>query len=140
ADGIAHASTHRGNGVWITHRDGYVTVYWHLDKFANMFRGKLDTGRGVRVRAGDLIGSSGKTGFVVGSPHLHFEVRHNGKQVDPYGWYGPGADPCVAYVACEASVWLWSRELAGEFDFTPPGAAPPRSEEHTSELQSPDHL
>jgi murein DD-endopeptidase MepM/ murein hydrolase activator NlpD len=124
ADGIAHASTHRGNGVWIAHRDGYVTVYWHLDKFANMFRGKLDTGAGVPVRAGDLIGSSGKTGFVVGSPHLHFEVRHNGKQVDPYGWYGPGADPCVAYVACEASVWLWSRELAGEFDWTPPDAAP----------------
>jgi murein DD-endopeptidase MepM/ murein hydrolase activator NlpD len=124
ADGIAHASTHRGNGVWITHRNGYVTVYWHLDKFANMFRGKVDTGAGVPVRAGDLIGSSGKTGFVVGSPHLHFEVRHNGKQVDPYGWYGPGSDPCVAYAACEASVWLWNRELAGEFDWTPPDAAP----------------
>jgi murein DD-endopeptidase MepM/ murein hydrolase activator NlpD len=124
ADGIAHASTHRGNGVWIEHRNGYVTVYWHLDKFASMFRGKLDTGAGVPVRAGDLIGSSGKTGFVVGSPHLHFEVRHNGKQVDPYGWYGPGADPCVAYVACEASSWLWSRDLAGEFDWTPPDAAP----------------
>jgi murein DD-endopeptidase MepM/ murein hydrolase activator NlpD len=122
ADGIAHASTHRGNGVWIEHRNGYVTVYWHLDKFASMFRGKLDTGAGVPVRAGDLIGSSGKTGFVVGSPHLHFEVRHNGKQVDPYGWYGPGADPCVAYVACEASIWLWSRSLAGEFDWTPPDA------------------
>jgi murein DD-endopeptidase MepM/ murein hydrolase activator NlpD len=124
ADGIAHASTHRGNGVWIEHRNGYVTVYWHLDKFASMFRGKLDTGAGVPVRAGDLIGSSGKTGFVVGSPHLHFEVRHNGKQVDPYGWYGPGADPCAAYVACEASVWLWRRELTGEFDWTPPDAAP----------------
>jgi murein DD-endopeptidase MepM/ murein hydrolase activator NlpD len=124
ADGIAHASTHRGNGVWIEHRNGYVTVYWHLDKFANMFRGKLDTGAGVQVRAGELIGSSGKTGFVVGSPHLHFEVRHNGKQVDPYGWYGPGADPCVAYVACEASTWLWSSDLAGEFDWTPPDAAP----------------
>jgi murein DD-endopeptidase MepM/ murein hydrolase activator NlpD len=124
ADGIAHASTHRGNGVWIEHRNGYVTVYWHLDKFANMFRGKLDTGAGVRVRAGDLIGSSGKTGFVSGSPHLHFEVRHNGKQVDPYGWYGPGADPCVAYVACETSTWLWSSALAGEFDWTPPDAAP----------------
>jgi murein DD-endopeptidase MepM/ murein hydrolase activator NlpD len=124
ADGIAHASTHRGNGVWIAHRNGYVTVYWHLDKFASMFRGKLDTGAGVPVRAGDLIGSSGKTGFVAGSPHLHFEVRHNGKQVDPYGWYGPDADPCVSYVACEASAWLWSSDLAGEFDWTPPDAAP----------------
>ena len=125
ADGIAHASTHRGRGVWIEHADGYVTVYWHLDKFAKKFRGLVDTGKGVRVRAGDLIGSSGKTGFVVGTPHLHFEVRHNGKEVDPYGWYGPGADPCPQYAACEASTWLWDSSLAGEFDFTPPGAAAP---------------
>jgi len=123
ADGIAHASTHRGNGVWIEHASGYVTVYWHLDKFAQKFRGAVDTGAGVPVRAGDLIGSSGKTGFVVGTPHLHFEVRHNGKQVDPYGWYGSGPDPCIAFVACEASVWLWSRKIAGEFDFTPPARA-----------------
>ena len=122
ADGVAHASTHRGNGVWIEHPGGYVTVYWHLDKFAGIFRGKVDTGRGVRVRAGDLLGTSGKTGFVVGTPHLHFEVRHNGRQVDPYGWFGPGADPCAASPACEPSVWLWSDQLAGEFDFRPPGA------------------
>jgi murein DD-endopeptidase MepM/ murein hydrolase activator NlpD len=126
ADGVAHASTHRGNGVWIEHPGGYVTVYWHFAKFAGTFRGKVDTGEGVRVRAGDLIGTSGKTGFVVGSPHLHFEVRHNGKQVDPYGWYGSGADPCATYSACEPSVWLWNSDLAGEFDFTPPDApAPP---------------
>jgi murein DD-endopeptidase MepM/ murein hydrolase activator NlpD len=126
ADGIAHASTHRGRGVWIEHDSGYVTVYWHLDKFSSIFRGKLNTGQGVRVRAGELIGSSGKTGFVKGTPHLHFEVRHNGRQVDPYGWFGPGEDPCVAYAACEASTWLWHASLAGEFDFTPPNApAPP---------------
>src|SRR5262249_2474431 len=90
----------------------------------------------------DLMGSSGKTGFVAGSPHLHFEVRHNGKQVDPYGWYGPGTDPCVAYVACEASIWLWSRELAGEFDWTAPKAA---REDHTPPIPAlavnpPSHL
>ncbi|HEX9369979.1 MAG TPA: peptidoglycan DD-metalloendopeptidase family protein, partial [Roseiflexaceae bacterium] len=126
AGGLAHASTHRGFGVWIEHPGGYVTVYWHLDKFASIFRGHVDGGGGVPVRAGDLIGSSGKSGFATGSPHLHFEVRHNGKEVDPYGWYGPGADPCAAYAACEASAWLWSRDLAGEFDLTPPtNAAPP---------------
>lgn len=122
ADGLAHASTHRGNGVWIEHAGGYVTVYWHLDKFARKFKGLLNTGAGVPVRAGDLLGSSGKTGFVVGTPHLHFEVRHNGKQVDPYGWYGAGPDPCAQYVACAPSTWLWHPSLAGEFDFTPPDA------------------
>jgi murein DD-endopeptidase MepM/ murein hydrolase activator NlpD len=120
ADGIAHASTHRGNGVWIEHPGGYVTVYWHLDRFASIFRGKVNTGAGVPVKAGDLIGSSGRSGFVAGHPHLHFEVRHNGREVDPYGWFGQGDDPCVKYAACEASTWLWSTDLAGEFDFTPP--------------------
>ena len=123
ADGIAHASTHRGNGVWIEHAGGYVTVYWHLDKFARKFRGQINRGPGVAVRTGDLLGSSGKSGFVIGSPHLHFEVRHNGKQVDPYGWYGTGPDPCARYTACEASVWLWHPSLAGEFDFTQPRKA-----------------
>jgi murein DD-endopeptidase MepM/ murein hydrolase activator NlpD len=120
ADGVAHASTHRGNGVWIEHPGGYVTVYWHLDRFAGIFRGKVNTGAGVPVKAGDLIGSSGRSGFVRGTPHLHFEVRHNGREVDPYGWFGPGDDPCAKYAACEAGAWLWSAELAGEFDFTPP--------------------
>jgi len=122
ADGIAYARTHRGNGVVIIHPDGYETVYWHLDKFASIFKGKVDTDQGIRVHAGDLLGSSGKTGFTTGTPHLHFEVRHNGREVDPYGWYGPGADPCAAYAGCEASVWLWNADLAGEGDFTPPGA------------------
>jgi murein DD-endopeptidase MepM/ murein hydrolase activator NlpD len=124
ADGIAYARTHRGNGVVIIHPDGYETVYWHLDQFATIFQGKVDTGKGVTVKAGDLIGSSGKTGFVKGTPHLHFEVRHNGRQIDPYGWYGPGPDPCTAYAACAAGRWLWHDSLIGEFDFTPPNVAP----------------
>lgn len=122
AAGTAYARTHRGNGVVIVHPGGYETVYWHLDQFAAIFKGKIDTDQGVPVRPGDLLGSSGKTGFTSGTPHLHFEVRHNGREVDPYGWYGPNADPCAAYVACEASVWLWDADLAGEGDFTPPGA------------------
>ena len=123
AAGIAYARTHRGNGVVIVHPGGYETVYWHLDRFARIFKGKVDTDQGVPVRAGDLLGSSGKSGFTSGTPHLHFEVRHNGRQVDPYGWYGPGTDPCARYAACEASVWLWDAALAGEGDFTPPDAA-----------------
>lgn len=125
ADGIAYARTHRGNGVVVLHPDGYETVYWHLDKFAGVFRGKVDSDQGVPVRAGDLLGTSGKTGFVIGTPHLHFEVRHHGRQVDPYGWFGAGVDPCAAYRACETSQWLWHASLIGEGDFTPPSVAPP---------------
>ena len=142
ADGVAYARTHRGFGVVITHPGGYETVYWHLDKFASMFKGRVDTDQGVPVKAGDVIGSSGKTGFATGTPHLHFEVRHNGREVDPYGWYGPGADPCAAYAACEASTWLWSADLAGD-DFTPPGtvaAADTTPPEATISAAPPDEL
>jgi hypothetical protein len=80
----------------------------------------------VPVEAGDYLGTSGKSGFVVGGAHLHFEVRHNGRQVDPYGWQGPGVDPCAAWVAgCEASIWLWHDELRGAYDFTAPDADAP---------------
>ncbi len=126
ADGIAYALTARGNGVVIRHSGanaGYETVYWHLDAFDQKFAGRIDTQIGVPVRAGDYLGVSGKSGFTDGGAHLHFEVRHNGKEVDPYGWFGPGSDPCAAWTAgCEASVWLWADNLRGSYDFTPPDA------------------
>jgi murein DD-endopeptidase MepM/ murein hydrolase activator NlpD len=123
APGMAYASTRRGYGVYILHADGYTTVYWHLDKFSRRFKGLLNSGTGVPVVAGDFLGTSGSTGFVVGTPHLHFEVRRYGKQVDPYGWYGVGEDPCITYPQCAESVWLWDDDLQGEFDFTPPDVA-----------------
>ncbi len=128
APGMAYAITTRGNGVVIRHGGdfaGYETVYWHLDGFAKKFEGKIDSGDGIAVQAGEYLGTSGKSGFTDGGAHLHFEVRHNGKQVDPYGWFGPGTDPCARWTAgCEASIWLWNTNLRGLYDFTPPDSAP----------------
>lgn len=128
ASGTAYAFTTRGNGVVIRHAGalaGYETIYWHLDQFDIKFQNKIDSGIGVPVSTGDVLGTSGKSGFVVGGAHLHFEVRHNGRQVDPYGWYGGGSDPCAAWtIGCEASVWLWRDNLRGTYDFTPPDAPP----------------
>ncbi|HEX6291315.1 MAG TPA: peptidoglycan DD-metalloendopeptidase family protein [Herpetosiphonaceae bacterium] len=133
APGIAYAYTTRGNGVVIRHGGayaGYETIYWHLDQFAVIFEGKIDKGVGVAVEAGTVLGTSGKTGFTSGGAHLHFEVRHNGKQVDPYGWYGSGPDPCSAWAAgCETSVWLWDESLSGLYDFTRPDAPAPQDRE-----------
>jgi hypothetical protein len=123
AGGLAYARTHRGYGVVVLHPDGFETIYWHLAGFAPVFEGLIDSGQPVPVKAGDLLGVSGATGFVRGTPHLHFEVRRYGRQIDPYGWYGPGSDPCAAYSACLPGLWLWNRSLAGSYDFTPPDAS-----------------
>lgn len=120
APGRAFALSYPGNGVVIQHANGYETVYWHLDRFHDRFHGLVDTGRSVWVQTGEVLGTSGMSGFSVGTPHLHFEVRYYGKQVDPYGWYGEGPDPCVAYAGCAYSVWLWHPDLLGTYDFTPP--------------------
>lgn len=125
APGLAYAHTEvRGNGVVILHAGGYETVYWHLNHFAPRFRSIVDTGQAIWVETGDVLGTSGTSGFSYGSPHLHFEVRRHGKQVDPYSWYGPGEDPCIAYAACEDNGWLWHSDLYGLYDFTPPDYTP----------------
>ena len=102
----------------ILHPDGYETVYWHLDSFAAIFADAIDRDQGVPVAVGTFLGRSGATGFVTGTPHLHFEVRRYGRQIDPYGWQGPGDDPCAAYAGCLPSPALWAPSLAGTFDFT----------------------
>lgn len=63
-----------GNLIQISHGKGYVTYYGHLSK--------IYAKRGQKVRRGALIGRVGATGRVTG-PHLHFEIRKNGKALDP---------------------------------------------------------
>lgn len=127
AAGWAFPRTTRGLGVLIQHTGaaaGYESVYWHLMDFAPDLDDFIDSSKPRWVERGDLLGWSGATGFTDGAPHLHFEIRHNGNQVDPYGWYGPGADPCIEYVKCEASVWLWNDSVP----WNAPDATTPRTD------------
>ena len=60
----------RANFVRIVHDDGTMALYAHLRLDGVMVR------EGQRVRAGQLIGHSGNTGYTTG-PHLHFAVQLN---------------------------------------------------------------
>lgn len=63
-----------GNIIIIDHQNGVHTWYAHLDS--------IGVKAGDTVEKGAVIGALGNTGYSTG-PHLHFEVRENGKPVDP---------------------------------------------------------
>jgi murein DD-endopeptidase MepM/ murein hydrolase activator NlpD len=75
-----------GNVVTIDHGNGYSTLYAHNEK--NLVE------VGEEVTADQLIAHVGSTGRSTG-PHLHYEVRKNGKAINPEtvtrfsegGWY-----------------------------------------------------
>lgn len=66
-----------GNLVTIQHANGLETRYAHLSS--------VDVQKGAEVLPGTPIGKVGSTGRSTG-PHLHFEVREDGKTVDPRGY------------------------------------------------------
>lgn len=65
-----------GNYIRIRHSDGYKTAYAHLKGFASGIRA------GAYVQQDQVIGYVGTTGRSTG-PHLHYEVHHNGKKINP---------------------------------------------------------
>jgi murein DD-endopeptidase MepM/ murein hydrolase activator NlpD len=65
-----------GKLIILSHRNGYRTYYGHLSRFSR------DAEVGKRVAQGQIIGYVGSTGLATG-PHLHYEMRINGKPVDP---------------------------------------------------------
>lgn len=68
-----------GKAVFISHGNGYTTVYGHLSK--------ISVRQGQPVSRHYYIGRVGSTGRATG-PHLHFEIRYRGKVQDPleYLW------------------------------------------------------
>ncbi len=65
-----------GKLIKIRHKDGYETRYAHLKSYRRGIK------RGKRVKKGQTIGYVGTTGRSTG-PHLHFELRKNGRAINP---------------------------------------------------------
>lgn len=70
-----------GNMVEIDHGDGISTRYGHMEQVLVKVGDKVDTG--------DAIGLAGSTGRSTGT-HLHYEVRENGRPIDPMYFINAG--------------------------------------------------
>lgn len=68
-----------GNLVLVKHQNGLISAYAHLDKILVQ--------KGATIARGDTIGTVGSTGSV-STPQLHFEIRKNGRPIDPSGYLG----------------------------------------------------
>lgn len=81
---VVHAGRSGGYGnlVVVDHGGGITTYYAHLSAYAP---GVVE---GAKVERGQEIGQVGSTGMSTG-PHLHYEIRRDGRYLDP-------ADPAQA--------------------------------------------
>lgn len=66
-----------GYAVYLEHETGWQTRYAHLSR--------IDVRPGDRLAQGAVLGAVGSTGASTG-PHLHFEVRFEGRALDPLGF------------------------------------------------------
>lgn len=74
---VVNGTTGYGKYLMVNHGNGTVTLYAHSSKIV--------VAVGDHVERGQKIAEIGSTGFSTG-PHLHFEVRLNGKAVNPIGY------------------------------------------------------
>lgn len=86
SDGKVNFTGYRGgygNMIELGHDFGFATRYGHLSKIL--------VKEGQRVKKGDIIGVQGSTGRSTGN-HLHYEVRQNGKLLNPSTFLKAGED------------------------------------------------
>lgn len=104
-----------GKVLYITHPDGYSTVYMHLSAFCgkigqyvrdyqyshHLFAFDTELPRdSIKVKKGDLVALTGNTGSSLG-PHLHYEIRfaENDQTINPLYFGLPYSDPVAPTIA-----------------------------------------
>ncbi|MEX1182287.1 MAG: M23 family metallopeptidase [Gemmatimonadota bacterium] len=104
-----------GNLIEVRHMNGYTTRYAHLRAFAKGIR------VGARVSQKDVIGYIGATGLAT-APHLHYELRKNGRPVNAMTERLPDAPPipgtlrtAFAAVAAQRSTLLERIPAGGHY-------------------------
>ncbi|MEP2025857.1 MAG: M23 family metallopeptidase [Reichenbachiella sp.] len=73
-----------GRQVEIDHGYGYVTKYAHMEMF--------NVKKGQKVKRGECIGYVGNSGRST-APHLHYEVRKDGKLINPVHYFHQDLNP-----------------------------------------------
>ena len=64
-----------GHVLILSHSDGYLSFYKHCSVLLKRER--------EFVKQGEMIAQTGNSGLATTGPHLHFEIWHNGKAIDP---------------------------------------------------------
>ncbi len=79
---VLYAGEQKGYGLIaiVDHGDGFITLYAH--------NRDLRVKTGQKLRDAQVVATVGQSGSTSG-PHLHFEIRQNGKPVDPLPLLGP---------------------------------------------------
>lgn len=97
-----------GNSVIIDHGNGWQSRYAHLRRGSILVEAGETVAGGTRI---GIVGLSGLTRF----PHLHFEVHHEGRVIDPYAGLGDA-------VSCgQDGVPLWKARTASALAYEPTG-------------------
>ncbi len=105
ADKAAVKGRECGNGVAITHADGWETQYCH------MHLGSIRVKAGQKVEAGTVLGEVGQSGETQFA-HVHLTVRHGRQAFDPFTGKAIAADSTgTSCHANAANASLWAPEV-----------------------------
>jgi murein DD-endopeptidase MepM/ murein hydrolase activator NlpD len=95
-----------GNGVLLDHGNGWRTQYCHMRK------GSVAVRPGQQIVGGQPLGKVGLSGETI-FPHVHFQVTHAGKIIDPFAGAAPRS------LCGSAAEPVWDEEAREQLPYRP---------------------